>query len=726
MSPPTRTLAATEEGHVRFNLLVQRSRAATYVLTVIVFLVGRLAGSVNGDLRTYLLLMSVGVFSAVVCHALYARKVDLRRGWRLDLFCEVFDVTIITLSIPITGGIESSWYIWQLTNASTAAFIGGKRAVIAVSAANILSYIGILAVTGQITGVNETLYLAIFRMLFLYGAASFLLAGIANLHEKRLVIRRMRAEEQKKIEELTRLTEELDERTRELGEANLRIREADRAKSQFLANMSHELRTPMNSIIGFSEILLERLEPEIPPRYVDFLRHILSSGQHLLAIINDVLDLSKIEAGKMEIFPERFAIAPVITGVCNVMHAQTTSKDIAFDIDIPRDLPQIETDLAKFKQVLYNLVSNAVKFSPEHSRITIAARADESATPPSVTVSVTDRGVGIAPEHQQLIFEEFRQIDSTSRRQAGGTGLGLALVKRFIEMQHGSVSVESELGKGSCFRVTVPIDYAGKYERLTFAEQRLAPALGERVLVVEDDNTAFDAISDHLASGGYVSVRARHGDEALRLARTIQPVAITLDLVLPGLDGWEVLKQLKADPTTCEIPVVIVSMVDHRELGLALGAHDYFVKPVDRARLVERVRQFTAPSPRRTRLLIIDDDKQFHAMIREELKSHGYDLDSAFGGQEGLDKAASTHPDVVILDLMMPGMSGFEVAEMLKRKRETSAIPILVMTSKELTAADRSALQSRISGLIPKGQSKARLLGAIQELERLRARDAAR
>jgi signal transduction histidine kinase/CheY-like chemotaxis protein/ligand-binding sensor domain-containing protein len=510
---------------------------------------------------------------------------------------------------------------------------------------------------------------------------------------------------------------------RELQLKNREAEEANQAKSTFLANMSHELRTPMNAIIGFSEILVDRLQDQITPRYLGFLRSILSSGQHLLSIINDILDLSKVEAGKMELFPETFSVRGGIESVCQVMKGMSGKKNVTFDIDVASDVTEIETDHAKFKQILYNLLSNAVKFSKSHSVVTIRARTISDGTRPEcVAVTVIDRGIGIAPENLKMIFDEFRQVDATSSRQYGGTGLGLSLVKKFVELQRGTIHVESTLDEGSAFTFTLPVRFSGAAipSPIVNADGSVVPP-GERVLVVEDDDIAYESISTYLGSVGFVTIRARHGDEALRLARSMRPVAVTLDLVLPGMEGWEVLRKLKSDDETSAIPVVIVSMIDNRELGLAFGADDYFTKPVDYPRLMRRIREITqqTPAPARPRLLLIDDDASVHEMLEQELAREGYQLDQAYSGREGLARAEESKPDVIILDLAMPGMSGFEVAEALKERESTSRIPILILTAHELSADAREQLRTGTSGLIMKGASAGhRLMTAIRSLDR--------
>ncbi|MDQ3282464.1 MAG: response regulator [Acidobacteriota bacterium] len=504
---------------------------------------------------------------------------------------------------------------------------------------------------------------------------------------------------------------------RELQIKNEQAEEANRAKSIFLANMSHELRTPMNAIIGFSEILVERLQEKLEPKYVGFLRSILQSGQHLLSIINDILDLSKVEAGKMELYPETFPVRAAIESVCQVMKGLSGKKNIAFDIEVAEDVREIETDHAKFKQILYNLLSNAVKFSKTNGTVTIRARREGD----MIAVSVIDRGIGIAPEHQAVIFDEFRQVDSTTSRTHGGTGLGLSLVRKFVELQRGKVSVKSEVGEGSEFTFTLPLRFTGASipSPIVGRDGTVVPP-GERVLVVEDEDDAFDALSAYLQSAGYVPIRARSGQEALKLARSMQPRAITLDLVLPGMEGLQVLRALKSDEATCDIPVIIVSMLENRELALAFGAQDYFIKPVDWQRLLRRLADITRSEavPRNARLLLIDDDRDVHQLLEQELAKEGYVLESATSGADAIERAERSKPDVIILDLMMPGMSGFEVAEMLRQRESTSRIPILVLTAKELTSADRERLRHGVSGLVMKGSAAgARLIRAIRSLD---------
>ena len=687
----------------RFDLAIQRNHVLVFTLGFLTGLAGGLVGVFPLNWRWGLLIWAAGCASSGLFYFLFRKGIDRRV---LNPFWLTVDVVLVTLGVYATAGVESPWFIWYMAASTVAAFAIGKTAAHLVSLGNTIAYIGILLIMGQVAFWNDAMMLALCRMLFVWGASYFFLIGVANLQEKRLRIKQLEAEATKRVEELTRVTQEL-------ADANRRTREADRLKSQFLANMSHELRTPMNSIIGFSEILVERLGDQVEPKHLGFLKHIHASGQHLLAIINDILDLSKIEAGKMEVYPEFFPIAPVVESVCQVMRGMSKSN-LNFVTDIPPDLPQIETDLAKFKQVLFNLLSNATKFSPPNAPVTISARLEEG----SITVTVRDEGIGIDPMHHAMIFEEFRQVDATVRREFGGTGLGLALVRRFVEIQGGRVSVDSRLGEGSMFSFTLPVRSRAAVVART-QETAATQARGERVLVVEDDANAYDLIANALGSAGYLSIRARHGDEALKLARESKPVAVTLDLILPGLDGWEVLKRLKGDKDTCQIPVVIISMIDNRDLGIALGADDYFVKPVDRDRLLERLRTITSHNHNGhpARILVIDDDAAVHSLLDAHLTALGYSVACTYSGAEGLAAAQQSTFDVIILDLMMPGLTGFDVADSLKNDPRTANVPILVLTSKEISSDDRKLLHKKVSSFVQKGNSSREQL--VREIRRV-------
>ncbi len=719
-----------------FHLAVQRSRMAVIALMGVVAAVARATGVLEFDVPAAVLALALGLASGVLFMALYRRAA--RRRWRLPLPLHYgwmgLDILFTCWTIYLIRDQSPLWLIWFLTNTTGAAFVAGRRAANRVLLAACVAYLTLLVGMGKIQGFDRELLLALGRLTLLFGGTYFMVRGIADLREKRLQIQELNDDKSRRLEEVQRLATELDRRGRELAEANRRIQDANRAKSQFLANMSHELRTPLNSIIGFSEILGDKLAGRIEPRFEKFLGNILGSGRHLLGLINDILDLSKIEAGKMELMFEPISVADIVHGVASVMHGVAGRRSIRLEVEMAADLPPMVADPPRLKQILYNLVSNAVKFSEQGETVTIRARALPASASPfegtGVLLEVEDRGLGIRSEDHQLIFEEFRQVDGGTARNMGGTGLGLALVKRFVQMHGGRIEVESELGRGSVFRVLLPADATraaalrGAGEPVSFgfpvsAAREALQASGPLVLVAEDDDEFCRALEADLAAAGYRTARARTGDEALAAARALAPAALTLDLVLPGRDGWEVLKELKADPATADIPVIIVSLIANHELGFALGAEDYFVKPLDRRQFLDRLRDL-APVPdgaNRPRILVVDDDPQIHDFLEHELTDSGYEMISAANGSEGVALATARRPQVIVLDLLMDGVDGFQAAAELSRRPETRSIPILVFTSKELDADERRDLAGRVSALLSKApEDRRRVVATIQEL----------
>jgi len=446
-------LQSSGNKEVAYRLAVQRNRGAVYLLAAVMAFGSCAVGTLQATCLDIALVIG-GAFASVILFSFLARfRLTRNVGKIMDIGWMLADAGLISWGVHITGGVDSPWFLWFLANISGAAFVARTRTAIVIGLIDILSYCSVLVLTGDVSGFNNSLYIPLTRMGFLLGASFFFLRGVAMLRHKRTEIRRMRDEARSQVEELKRLTAALDERTTELSEANLRISEADRAKSQFLANMSHELRTPLNSIIGFSEVLLTRLEEQLDARYRKFLVNINDSGRHLLGIINDVLDLSKIEAGKIELNFEDVSLCEIISSVCTIMKGQAGQRGIHLNIECPSDLPVFPGDPVRVKQVLYNLLSNAVKFSHDGGIVEIRASInDESESPlktPSMLLQVRDFGIGIDPSKHAGIFDEFEQADGTTTRKYGGTGLGLALVRRFMEMHGGLVEVDSRLGKGS-------------------------------------------------------------------------------------------------------------------------------------------------------------------------------------------------------------------------------------------------------------------------------------
>jgi len=503
-----------------------------------------------------------------------------------------------------------------------------------------------------------------------------------------------------------------------LKDTNARLDKANKYKSIFLANMSHELRTPLNAIIGFSELLIDARDGQFDPSTRErFLAQIHSSGKHLLALINDILDLSKIEAGQMELRLEMASVPSVIDDVARTVEPLAAQKHLRIDWQAGPQRRAL-VDPGKLKQMILNLVSNAIKFTPEGGHVTVAVGWHEG----TFDIAVTDSGIGVAAEDQSRIFEEFQQVDSGAGRAQQGTGLGLTLTRRFAHLHNGDVNVRSAVGKGSTFTLTLPVRSAdlapGDHQEPGVVVQMPRPA-GPLVLVVEDNLSAAELVAHNLARGGFQCSIATTGRDAIVKAKELQPLAITLDVMLPELDGWEVLARLKRDPATADIPVVIVSVIDNSELGIALGALDYFVKPVDATALVRCLSRynFRRNGHDECRVLVVDDESANRDLLREILEPVGFDVMLAGGGQEALDLAAETPPDLVLLDLMMPGVNGFDVVERLRGKSTTRTTPIIVLTAKDLTEKDKEQLNGRVSRILARRSTGAAdLLSQVQEV----------
>ena len=570
---PTFSSDPQPDRDTRFRLAIQKNRAVVLPTAAVI---GFLLKATVGIDATYLqisLVIAVALLSALLVYQYYLRGLHHRTGVTLDAIWLLVDMGIITYGIHLSGGIDSAWVPWYLANISGAAFAVGPGAAAIVALGDTIAYLGILVYRGDVQWATTEMLRPISIMAILYAASFFFLRGVSDLQRKRLRIESLGENERRKVEELTRVTAALEQRSAELAEANLSIRESDRLKSQFLANMSHELRTPLNSIIGFSEILSSRLGERLETEEIRFLDHIHNSGEHLLEIINDILDLSKIEAGKMPMVVEKVEIPEIVNGICSVMRPIASERGIRFEVNLDSDLPAIEADPVKVKQIFYNLLSNAVKFSHDDSGVSISALHVGARTSrlgvEAVDIAVSDQGVGIDPADRKLIFEAFRQVDGSAGRKHQGTGLGLALVRRLVQLHGGQVELETSVGVGSTFTVSLPVRSPlglSSTASNELAEGSIHPDV-PKILVVEDDPTAFETIREALDETPYYALRATNAREALALARKYQPVAITLDLILPGEDGWEVLRQLRSDATTRNIPVIVVSMIDDRELG---------------------------------------------------------------------------------------------------------------------------------------------------------------
>jgi signal transduction histidine kinase/DNA-binding response OmpR family regulator len=524
------------------------------------------------------------------------------------------------------------------------------------------------------------------------------------------------------------LENEVAQRTAQLQQANAELEKANKLKSEFLANMSHELRTPLNSIIGFAEVLRDGLCGKLNAEQMECVLDIHSSGKHLLQMINDVLDLSKIEAGKMELHCEEFSITTVLDGTLSVVRDMATKKNLSLQINAPDNLPDIYADPVKFKQIMYNLLSNAIKFTPEDGSITI----DVSLENDKFLISVTDTGIGISPEDQLYLFDQFKQVDSSYARQYEGTGLGLALTKRLVSMHGGDIQVESEPGKGSKFAFNLPARSSRLFSQgkpsvtLEFTEQmKTEPSEQESrktVLIAEDNLQAAQLLAIYLIEAGYNVAVARDGEEAVKKAREAKPFAITLDVMLPTKDGWQVLQELKNFSETKNIPVIIVSIVDEYDIGFSLGAVGYLVKPVDRKQLLQTLAELDlhgAP----LKILVIDDQLEDVKLIETILSGEGFEVLEALSGAEGVDKAIKEKPDLIILDLIMPGMSGFDVVDRIRESAEAMEIPIIICSSKDISSEEREMLNGKIQSVVRKGDvAKSELLATIRRIEKIQTK----
>jgi signal transduction histidine kinase/DNA-binding response OmpR family regulator len=486
----------------------------------------------------------------------------------------------------------------------------------------------------------------------------------------------------------------------QLEHSNRALIEANRHKSVFLANMSHELRTPLNAIIGFSELLTDAREGQFDEATRKrFQSQILTSGKHLLGLINDILDLSKVEAGQMDLRMQTVSVPEIVDQVVKTVEPLVVKKSIQLEANVAH-AGDILVDAGKLKQMLLNLVSNAIKFTPEGGKVTIAALRDKN----TMEISVADTGIGIAEADQRHIFQEFHQIDQGPGRKHEGTGLGLALTRRFALLHGGEVRVHSRLNQGSVFTLVLPAEAP----RPVAKPAPVPPAnghgaTGPLVLVVEDDPAAAELMTRYLSGAGYRTEVASTGTQALAKAADLKPAAITLDIILPEVDGWEVMTKLKSDETTSSIPIVVASIVDNPELGIALGAIDYFVKPVDASTLIQRLNNLGVKrqgAQDKVRVLVVDDERINRDWLTKALEPAGFTVTEAAGGREGIELAKSMKPDLVLLDLMMPEVTGFDVVEALRADAATREMPIMVITAANLTEADKRQLNGRVANVL--------------------------
>ncbi|MDD3180047.1 MAG: response regulator [Opitutaceae bacterium] len=514
------------------------------------------------------------------------------------------------------------------------------------------------------------------------------------------------------------LEQKVQERTAELAKAVVAAEEANKSKSAFLAKMSHELRTPLNAIIGYSEILLEDATDSGNASAAADLNKIISAARHLLGLINDILDLSKIEAGRMDLYLETFDLAKIIGEVASTVTPLVAQKGNTLEVQCPAKIGQMHADSTKVKQMLLNLISNASKFT-ERGRIKLDISHQLDGADEWYVLAVADSGIGMTPEQLGRLFQAFSQADASTTSKFGGTGLGLAISQQFAHMMGGNITVTSEPGKGSTFTIRLPVRVkshpagilrvAGETAPLpppaTAAEATPATKHLRRVLIIDDDESVHKDLAAPLEHEGFKVISARNGRDGLRIASEILPDVIVLDILMPGVDGWSVLSEIKKTPALASIPVILLTMTDDKELGFALGATGFITKPVQQESLLEILKKHEDPKdglPRHA--LVVEDDPSQRDVVVRMLTKEGWATEIAINGQKALESVAARQPAIILLDLLMAEMDGFEFLTHLRANPEWTDIPVVVLTSMDLSHDVRDRLQGKVDKIFQKGR----------------------
>jgi DNA-binding response OmpR family regulator len=536
-------------------------------------------------------------------------------------------------------------------------------------------------------------------------------------------LKKLRTAQVELLEQKNDLEIRVKERTAELAKTMMEAEKANQSKSQFLANMSHELRTPMNAIIGYSEMLIEEASDLGQDDFIPDLNKIHGAGKHLLSLINDILDLSKVEAGRMELYLEDFSIKDLIKETVSTISPLIEKNQNILKVDVPEDLGIMHADITKVRQSLFNLLSNASKFT-EKGNITLKTQCYVAEDRDWISFQVSDTGIGMTSEQMTKLFQAFTQADASTTRKYGGTGLGLAITKKFCQMMGGDIEVTSEIDRGSIFTIQLPLQVEKTVEKptvdnseaISVTETATSPVHKNTILAIDDDPTIHDLLKRFLTKQGFNVTTATSGAEGLRLAREIAPEAITLDVMMPGMDGWAVLTALKANSKTADIPVVMMTMVDDRNLGYALGASDYLLKPIDQRNLGSVLDKYRPASTSKV-VLLVEDDLETREMLRRQLEKENLLVIEANNGQEALEAIATHQPGLIISDLMMPNMDGFELIHQLRLQEQWRSIPAIVLTAKELTMTDRQRLDGQVKKIFQKGSYERHTL--LSEVHRL-------
>jgi CheY-like chemotaxis protein/signal transduction histidine kinase len=516
---------------------------------------------------------------------------------------------------------------------------------------------------------------------------------------------------QEQANELQHGTEELQLQNQELEMQRLQVEEATRLKSEFLSNMSHELRTPLNSINALSHVLIRQAKHKLSSEENEYLEVVERNGKRLLSLINDILDLSKIEAGKIELQPRSLSLSAMLRQVTDNILPLAKQKSIALTCTTPDKPIEIETDENRLNQILTNIIGNAVKFT-DTGGVEITAETDAT----GAYIKVKDSGIGISEDVLPYIFDEFRQADGSTSRSYEGTGLGLAIARKLVQALHGRISVDSKFGKGTVFTVSLPVKWAGRFENepLSWVHKQAAGQNRKTILIVDDDPKIINQIASCLESFDYHTIGTTSGMEALKLAELYRPYAITLDIVMPDMDGLEVLQHLNANPVTSDIPVIMISVSDDKQTSFALGAIGYVTKPVDRLLLIKEIRKLNAHA---FTIMVVDDNPIDRKQIHDILQQENLEDIQVEDGRKCLEMIQLKQPDVLVLDLMMPGLDGFQVLEELRKRPETRDLPVIVVTAKDLTQDEKEILSGKVQKVLTK--STIAPLKIYQEIRRI-------
>ena len=503
-----------------------------------------------------------------------------------------------------------------------------------------------------------------------------------------------------KKEELQKYTAELNEQNKELNKQRQHVEEANRLKSEFVSNMSHELRTPLNSILALSSVLIMKSKDRLTSEEQEYLKIVERNGKQLLSLINDILDLSKIEAGKIELNTGRVSLDSLLNTILDNIRPLAVKKGLDLNLKVNGEIPVVESNEQKLTQVFQNVIGNSIKFTNEGGvNIKVELTKEDQ-----VSITVYDTGIGIPEKDLPHIFEEFRQVDGTTSRKYEGTGLGLAIAKKTIELLGGTITAKSQLGIGSTFIITLPVEaqHDSKPKQVTYYKPGNKPHGNKEILIVDDDQSIASTINGYLVDEGYDTIIATSGAEALMLAEKFQPAVITLDIVMPEMDGWEVLQELKKNPKTKNIPVIVVSVSEDLKTGLALGAIGHLRKPIIKDVLLNKVdsifRTFSS-------LLLVDDNDLDLQLMSYKLKSEKWNVNTASGGKDALVQIDEDVPDLLILDLLMPEVDGFQVLEQIRSQDKTKDLPVIIITAKNLTEEDQEKLNGKVSKVLVKSQT---------------------